>query len=281
MKSASPPPAPDPGVTSGNQARYNQQAAQAQMGMNMVNQVTPYGNLTYSQSGVNNDGTPRFEARVDLTPEQRSLMQQQQQLAGGFNSTAQQQLGRVNSVLGQPISLNNEATESRLFELGRRRLDPALNQAWQQRESDLLNRGVTMGSEAYRDQQRQFMEGRNDAYNQLALTGRGQAVSELLTERNQPIQELGAIMGYGSPTMPNFVNTPQVSVASPDYQGAVNTQYQSQLQAAQRAAANRNAMMGGLFGLGGTVLGAAVGGPMGASIGGQLGKGFGGWMTGG
>lgn len=49
--SPSPPPAPDPVATAQAQGAINTQTARTQTALNRVNQVTPYGNLTYSQSG--------------------------------------------------------------------------------------------------------------------------------------------------------------------------------------------------------------------------------------
>lgn len=45
------PEAPDPYATAQAQAGFNQQTALTQQALNMVNQVTPYGSLTYSQTG--------------------------------------------------------------------------------------------------------------------------------------------------------------------------------------------------------------------------------------
>ena len=39
----------------------------------MVNQVTPYGNLTYKQIGMNPDGSPKYEANTQLSPEQFNI----------------------------------------------------------------------------------------------------------------------------------------------------------------------------------------------------------------
>jgi hypothetical protein len=41
--------------------------------LNNVNQVTPYGNLNYTQSGKWEDGTPQFTATQTLSPEQQKL----------------------------------------------------------------------------------------------------------------------------------------------------------------------------------------------------------------
>ena len=45
------PEAPDPYATAQAQAQFNNQTAQTQQALNMVNQVTPYGTLTYEQTG--------------------------------------------------------------------------------------------------------------------------------------------------------------------------------------------------------------------------------------
>ena len=53
--------------------------------------------------------------------------------------------------------------------------------------------------------------------------------------------------------MPSFVNTPQTQVAGTDYQGAVRDNYNAQMQAYNQKVSSQNAMMGGLFGLAGTL----------------------------
>ncbi len=255
MKSAQTPAPPDPTNTSNAQLGYNTQAARAQMGMNQTNQVTPYGSLTYSQNGVNPDGTPRYQATTSLSTGQQHLVDKQAELGNTFANLAQSQASQLGGVLGQPVNLTNDAVEGRLMELGRSRLDPMLQRQWQAQEADLLNRGIGMDSEAYDRERTRFDERQNDAYNQLLLTGRGQSVNEILGARNQSIQELQALLGGAQPVMPSFQNTPQVSIASPDYASAVNSNYQGQLQAANAKNQANSAMLGGLFGLGGTALG--------------------------
>ena len=54
------------------------------------------------------------------------------------------------------------------------------------------------------DARRSFDAGRNDSYNSMLLDARGQAMSELLTARNQPINEITALMGGGQVQQPQF-----------------------------------------------------------------------------
>jgi hypothetical protein len=48
VSAPSPPPPPDPYKTAEYQSELNRNAAISQQGLNMVNQVTPYGTLTYA-----------------------------------------------------------------------------------------------------------------------------------------------------------------------------------------------------------------------------------------
>lgn len=237
------PKAPDPAKTAEAQAQSNKETAIAQYGLNATNQVTPYGNLTYTQIGKWEDGTPRYQASTTLSPEQLKLYQQQTQLGTKLNDLAIGQTDRLTGVLGQPINLSNEATEARLMELGRKRLDPLMAQRKASTEADLINRGIRPGTEAYNRAMTSVGQQENDAYNELLLKGRGQSVQEALAERNQPINEISALLSGGQVTSPQFVNTPTPGVNGTDVAGITNNAYQQQM-------AGYQSKMSGLLGLG-------------------------------
>lgn len=67
-------------------------------------------------------------------------------------------------------------------------------------------------------------------------------LNEAYTKRNQPLQEISALMSGSQLQNPNFVTTPQTGVGGVDYTGLVNNKYQAEMQ-------GRNSMLGGLFGL--------------------------------
>ncbi|RVL48486.1 tail fiber domain-containing protein [Sinorhizobium meliloti] len=237
------PKAPDPAKTAAAQAQSNKETAIAQYGLNATNQVTPYGNLTYTQIGKWEDGTPRYQASTVLSPEQQKLYQQQTQLGGKLNDLALGQTDRLSGVLSQPVNLSNEATEGRLMELGRKRLDPLMAQRKASTEADLINRGIRPGTEAYNRAMTSVGQQENDAYNELLLKGRGQSVQETLAERNQPINEISALLSGGQVTSPQFVNTPTPGVNGTDVAGITNNAYQQQM-------AGYQSKMSGLLGLG-------------------------------
>ena len=62
------PSPPDPVATANAQETLNKNTAIYQAEMNNVNQTTPYGSLTYTQTGTNPDGTPIFSARAEKPP---------------------------------------------------------------------------------------------------------------------------------------------------------------------------------------------------------------------
>lgn len=90
------PSAPDPYKTADAQSQYNQNTAVTQQLLNMTDQVTPYGNVTYTPNGTTSitspDGktyqVPRFTQTTTLNNQQQQTLDQQQQAATNIASTA-------------------------------------------------------------------------------------------------------------------------------------------------------------------------------------------------
>lgn len=242
------PSPPDPKETAAAQSQMNRETAITQQGLNSTNQVTPWGNLTYTQSGHWEDGTPQFTATQTLSPEQQELYNLSTSTQKNLGNIGVEQSGKIRDLLNSPIDMSNEAVEGRLFDLGSKRLNPVFAEREGQMRQDLLNRGIREGTPAFESEMRRFNESRNDAFNQLALTGRGQAMQELLTSRNQPINEITALLSGSQVQAPNFTSTPQAQVSGVDYAGLVSNNYNQQVGA-------HNAMLGGLAGLGGAAIG--------------------------
>ncbi len=250
------PKAPDPYATAQAQSQMNKDTANYQSGLNMVNQVTPYGNLTYS--GVNNGQPGSATATTSLSPFQQQLLDQSQQADYKMNNIGLNQIDRVGDILSKPVDLSNRAVEDWIYSHASPRMTSQFAQQGQNMEQDLINRGVTMGSEAYNNAHELQNQRENDAWNQLYLNGRQQGVQEMLTSRNQPLNEITALLNGQQISLPQFVNTPQSQVANTDLMGAVNDAYKQKVS-------QYNAGMGGLFGLGGTLLKGAMSLPFGGA----------------
>jgi hypothetical protein len=265
------PAAPDPVATAQaqsqmnrdtatEQARLNRESAITNFRLNAVNQRDPYGGLNYEQIGTWEDGTPRFQVTQTLAPEEQNALNQSRQAQNIYGQTALQQLSAVRERLATPLTLGNEATESRLMQLGRSRLDPVLTERRNAMDTRLRQQGLMPGTQAYDVAMRGVGEAENDAYNQLLLTGRGQAVNEMLTERAVPLNEAAALLSGQQVQAPSYVNTPQTNVGqaniSPtDYMQAVGLQQAAQNNAFNARNQNYGTQLSGMYGLGSAALG--------------------------
>jgi len=255
MRSSTPPPAPDPVATARAQGDSNVRTATTQQQLNMVDQTNPYGTQSYTQSGTWADGTPKYAMNTTLSPAEAAKQKQQWEFDNLTNQLGINQTKKLTGLMDTPFKLGNEATESRLMELGRKRLDPEMQRRSSALESKLYNQGVMPGTEAYREAMAEDTRGQNDAYNQLLLSGRAMSNNEMTAERNQPINEITALMSGGQVNQPNFGSTPQTSVANTDVAGITQQGYENSLIPWKQQNSDRAAMMGGLFSLGGAALG--------------------------
>jgi hypothetical protein len=255
VKAPAPPPAPDPVKTAQAQTDSNVKTSTTQQQLNMVNQTNPYGSQTYANDGTWADGTPKFSMNTTFSPQEQAKQDQQWQFDNLTNQLGINQTKKLTGILDTPFKLDNAATEGRLMELGRSRLDPLLDRRRAAEDTRLQNAGAMPGTEAYTRAMEAVTNGENDAYNQLLLTGRGQANTELMAERNQPINEITALMSGGQVNQPQFGNTPQTSVANTDVAGITQQGYDNSLIPWKQQNAQNQALMSGLFSLGGSALG--------------------------
>lgn len=255
------PKAPDPVQTAGAQTASNIATAIGQQSLNSVNQVGPGGSVSYNQTGTTKFTDPTTGKVYDIPQmtQTTSLSPGQQAIYDGMQAAGGSLSGQIAANSNTPFSLDNDATESRLLELGNKRLDPQLAQAREREIARLSNQGVKLGSTAYDRAMGNFDQRENDARNQLLLTGRQQAVQEAVLERNQPIQELlSLINGQNATSTPSFgAAAPQTALAGTDVAGITNAAHNADMQAYGQQMGQWNSGIGGLFSLGGSALQAA------------------------
>lgn len=256
------PQTPSPTATAAAQTGSNISTAIGQQQLNAIDQVGPQGSVKYSQSGsyqYKDPSTgksytlPKLTQTTTLSPQQQAIYNAMVGTQKSLAGTAQTQAGRLDDLLAQPFSLENDATEARLMELGSKRLDPALDRRREAEIARLANMGIKGGT-AYDRAMETLNQGENDAYNQLLLTGRGQAVQEALTERNQPLNEIIGLASGTQVQMPGYTGTPQTGLAGTDVAGiAANANAANQAAYGQQMGQWNNTM-GGLFSLGASAL---------------------------
>lgn len=209
-KPAAPPPAPDYTSAAQATAQGNLQAAQAATAANRVNQITPYGNLNYYESGRDSQGNPMWTAQQTLSPEQQQILDQQNRASIGLGQTINDQLGMVQNTMnkgfnpntpaiqygGQAPQLDKISAQSPEFQkmdaqgpqlktdLGtsgmagwdraqailNQRLQPQLQVQQEQLDTKLRNQGLMPGTEAYNRSKAALGMQQNDLINQSQLT---------------------------------------------------------------------------------------------------------------
>lgn len=269
------PAAPDYVGAAQQQGVQNVEAAIAQRVLNNPVQTTPYGQKSSRQvsSYTLNDGRviPIFEDVTEMTPMGQARFDQEQRIIGNLGNVAESGLGRVGQTFDNPYDIQNvnqlqDRAEASI--LGR--MQPLMDRQRAQRETQLANQGIMLGSEAYRnamdDLGRQENDARMSAVTQ-ALGQRAPALQQDLALRNQPLNELNALRTGSQVTVPQFNGPTAQSIQAPDILGATSAGYQAQLGQYNANQAGPNNFMSGLFSLGG----AALGGPAGARAGGFIG----------
>lgn len=259
------PTPPDPKEVAAAQTGTNIGTAIAEGVLNRTNQVTPYGALNYDQSGTYKytDPTtgqsydlPQYTATQTLSPTQQGILDQTQGAQTNLAATANERSGFLKDYLAKPFSLDNSAVEGRLFDLGREQLDPVFAKSQQDLEQSLANRGIKQGSAEYSRSLDEFNKSKGSSYNDLLLRGHATATNDLLTERNQPINEIDALLSGSQVQQPSYVNAPQSNLPTVDYAGLVNDNYSAQMQQYLAKQQGRQQMLGGLFGLGAAAIAA-------------------------
>lgn len=262
------PAAPDYTGAAQATAQGNLAAAQTAAAANRVNQYTPYGSLTYSESGKDSQGNPMWTANTQLSPEQQQILNYQNQTSLGLGSIQNQGLDYVKQMLSQPFDTSRLPAEQ--INAGQTaqdaimaRLNPTFDKRQAALETQLANQGIARGTEAYTNAQGDLNNARNDASTQAALQGmnigqqsRQQALQEQSFLRNEPINTLNAVRSGSQVQGPSFVNVPQqATTQGADLMGATQAGYNAQLAGVNAQNAQTANTFGGLMSLGGAALG--------------------------
>jgi hypothetical protein len=206
------PPPPDYAGAARETAAGNLEAAQAATAANRVNQITPYGNLNYAETGTDSRGNPIWTATTTLSPAQQQLLDMQNQASAGLGSAITSQLGQVQDVMGRGFNPNTPAIQyggqgpqfqnlqsanplaragttadlqrslgqnvgmegwDRASNLLMQRLDPQLERQQERQDAQLAAQGIPIGSQAYTRAKQDLGQQQNDARIQAQLQAQG------------------------------------------------------------------------------------------------------------
>jgi len=198
-----------------------------------------YGSTAYNQA-MDDWNRQSTDARLAVTAqggqEQQRMMDMAAQRAG-FQNAAQQQA--YTQALGRGTFAN---------------------QAQAQQFQEVLNAGTFANQAQAQDYQQAALRGQfaNSAIAQNAVRNqsifnaqnqqRAQSLAEQYAQRNQPINEISALMSGSQVKDPSFVPTGNQQIATTDYAGLVNNRFNQDMQNYQVQSNNANQLIGGLFG---------------------------------
>jgi hypothetical protein len=199
---------------------------------NRINQQTPYGSLSYQQTGTDAQGNPIWSANQNLSPQLQQLTQ---------SSLAGLQASQANPMYG----INPGDTYSNAI---MQRLAPQQSQAREALDAQLANQGIMPGSEAYNRAKTLLGQTQNDALTSAIVGGMqtGLQAQGLQNTTAANIRNL-ATPGYVTPYN-------QAAVAGPDYLSAYTSQNATEIARQNAEAAQKSAMLSGLAGLGSSAI---------------------------
>lgn len=253
-----PDPTP-PRETSAAQTGSSVSTSIANAFLQNMDETTADGTKTFDQTGSysfkdpytgQSYTVPRFSVTQTLSDAQQGIKDQNDRASLNLSTLGANLSGTLGDQLTDNFQLGNEPVESRLFELGRKRLDPMFAQRDEDLRTRLANQGIKAGSQAYDREIGNQGQQQNDAYNQLLLQGRGQASNELLTEDNQRINQISALLSGGQVSQPNFMTGANVGAIPTTDNAAIIGNYDNAMmnQWRQNQAAT-GSLIGGIGGL--------------------------------
>lgn len=268
LKGPEMPSSPDYVGAANATAAGNLKIAQATAAANRVNQFGPQGSLQYSQSGVDSQGNPIFNATQTYSPEQQKIYEQQAGLSQGMLGAAQGGMQALTDSMGNPT-----VDQSQLAQIGinpgenysdamMRQLQPSLDRTQSQLNQNLANQGIGIGSEAYKTAQQENADATNRARlqaitggMQTGLAANQQGFNQAAQNKQMPMNLINALRSGSQVQGPNYVNAPQqATTQGADLLGAAQAQGQFAMNQYNAKVGQQNAMMGGLFQLGGAAM---------------------------
>lgn len=270
---------------------------QTDLDTQLANQGITRGSDAYNEA-VRNFSSNRDDAYSRLAQDSVLNAGQEQSRLVGYDQFGRQQLageqlqtGQINANIGMANAQNalaaaqqNQNAQQQQFQqqyanaqLNNQTMGQQFNQNLaaaqfgNQAAGQNFGQNLAAGQFGNAAQQQQFGQGVANA----GLQNQGNAIDlqNQLTQQQYPLQTLQQLFGFGQSGAPQFGQTPTGQVQSPDISQYIYANANAQQQ-------QQNGMLGGLFGLGGTALGAMFGGPIGAGIGGSIGNSLGGNLSG-
>jgi hypothetical protein len=273
-----------------------------------MNESNPYGASSVFQSGTQSYTDPytgrtyeipTFTRQTTLNDAQKGIFNANQSATANTASAANLASKNLGSMFSKSIDLSGapapevptlqtsyetdfSADRQKVEDALMARLNPQLDRDRQARETDLSNRGIAIGSDAYTRAMSDFGQNTNDAriaailnagqeqsrlaglsrdaatFGNTAKTGqyglaageRARQMDEQTGLRNQQLSETQQLMASGQASMPSFTGSGNMGqIGQTDVAGLISNYDQQRLNAYNQKQSNIGGMLGGLAGL--------------------------------
>lgn len=233
---------PDAGQTAASQSRINRQTAKDNLRLNSIDRHGVFGSTTFDKDA---SGLPTAIS-TNLSPEMGGLLSNYTGIAQGLSGGGAD--GGTNPLSTQydPFGAETQGYSQQFFDRGQALLQPGFDQAQNNLDVRLTERGLPIGSEARNIAEGNLQREQGLAMSDLAANAALQGPQIAAMTRNQQFGDLNNIMGLvGGIPQPDGVAQPQANIAAPDYAGMTWNNYAAERQ-------NYADQMGGLGSLLGT-----------------------------
>jgi len=275
-----------------DQAGYDKAMAEYQSKLNQVNGigrpaarqlVTTWGGEPVAPTRGQFTTADQPTITQTLSPQQQALLDEGTKAKLSLSQLASRGAEAAGDVIGKNVDFsgipdlpgNAEQTRQKVVDAMMQRVNEDYGRATDDRHSALIAAGIRPGTKAYDDQMQLLQRGLNDASTQAWLAGgqemsrdfttdmerRRAAISDYLTERQVPLNEVTALMSGSQVSnpfaTPGYAQNAQIQPAPIFAAQNALTNYNTDLYNAQAASAGNT--QAGLMGLGSTaILGGAM-----------------------
>lgn len=237
------------------QEGYDIQNYIAQEQANDVNQVTPFGNLQYVQTGTGANGVPMYTGETSLSPQEQYLLGTGQGTQGQAATQANEILTGTNYGAPNNIGSMTSGITGQLMGAETESLQPYFNQQTEGLESQLANQGLTPTDPAYQAAMNNMLQSQNQSVAGFVAQAEPQAFGQAQTLYQEPLQIAESLYQEGTPgsLTSNLVNTPQNAIQVPNVASAYSAASAPEIAQAQLQEQQYGSMMAGIGQLGGAL----------------------------
>lgn len=259
MGKSTPDPTP-PKETSAATTGSNVSTAIANAYLQNMNEITPDGTRTFNQTGsqsVTDPYTgqsydiPQFTVETTLSDQQQAIKEQNDQTGLNLATLGNNQSAFLNDYMGTPFEYSPGQHENWALGLYDQLNGDNISSQKEALESSLANRGIRIGSKQYNDAMSSFTSGQQDSRNRFLLDSYGAGMDTALTNRNQPLNEITALLSGGQVNQPMFSSGVGVNGIQGTDNGAIiansDAQRMNAWQQQQAATGGFFSGLGGLF----------------------------------